>query len=220
MSEGKEIEFYAAKVNAWFNTKLEYDKSLLVLSAGAIGLLITLLTTSGVRTITLLFLFGVAIVSFVVCLGSVLAIFLRNAKHLESLIAGKTGNDSLLEILDSISIVSFILGVVLAAIIGMATAANQVFTTEAIMSDKKDTTQHNVPLRESFNGAANVAPQGDERNIRSFNGAQNIAPTPQSGNNSASPNGGDETSQVSSSTGSESSQVSSNPGGGVIPPDN
>lgn len=200
MSEGKEVEFYAAKANAWFNTKLEYDKSLLVLSAGAIGLLITLLTTGGVKTVTLFFLFGVAIFSFLVCLGAVLAIFIRNAKHLESLIAGKNENDPLLGLLDSMSIFSFVLGVVLAAIIGMATAANQVFTTEAIMSDKKDTTQSNVPLRESFNGAANLAPQNGEMFKKSFNGAQNVAPPTQSGNGNGS----------SSGSGSDSSQASSN----------
>jgi len=205
MSEGKEIEFYAAKANAWFNTKLEYDKSLLVLSAGAIGLLITLLTTGSVKTVTLLFLFSVAILSFVVCLVAVLAIFLRNAKHLESLIAGKNENDSLLGLLDSISIFSFILGVALAAIIGMATAANQVFTTETIMAEKKDTTQSNVPLRESFNGAANVAPQSGEMLKKSFNGAQNVAPPSQSGNgNSSSSGSGGESGQASSNTGNSS----------------
>jgi len=203
MSEGKEIEFYAAKANAWFNTKLEYDKSLLVLSAGAIGLLITLLTTGSVKTVTLLFLFGIAIFSFVVCLCAVLDIFLRNAKHLESLISGKNENDSLLGILDSVSIFSFILGVVLAAIIGMATATNQVFTTEAIMTDEKDTTQSNVPLRESFNGAVNVAPQSGEMLKRSFNGAQNVAPPSQSGNGSSS-GGGGESEQASSNTGNSS----------------
>lgn len=29
INEQKEIEFYSACVNAWFNTKLEYDKSIL-----------------------------------------------------------------------------------------------------------------------------------------------------------------------------------------------
>jgi len=204
MSEGKEIEFYAAKANAWFNTKLEYDKSLLVLSAGAIGLLITLLTTGGVKTVTLFLLFGVAIASFVICLGAVLAIFLRNAKYLESLIAGRDENDPLLGLLDSVSIFSFVLGVVLAAIIGMATAANQVFTTEANMSDKNDTNQSNVPLRESFNGAANVTPESGETLKKSFNGAQNIAPPTQSGNdNSSSSNSSGDSGQASSNTGSD-----------------
>ena len=47
----KQIEYYASCVNAWFNTKLERDRSLLTLSAGGIGLLITLLTTVGLSSV-------------------------------------------------------------------------------------------------------------------------------------------------------------------------
>lgn len=50
-TQEKDIQFYAASVTAWFNTRLEHDKSLLALSAGGIGLLVTLLTTVGVKSI-------------------------------------------------------------------------------------------------------------------------------------------------------------------------
>jgi len=170
MSDEKEVEFYAAKANAWFNTKLEYDKSLLVLSAGAIGLLITLLTTVGVNSFALLLVFFASIISFVVCLITVLAIFSRNAKHLEDLIAGKRTDDPILGFLDSLSIFTFILGIILASIIGLATAMNDVISKEATMSDKKES---NLAIG-SVNGARNIAPQGMEK--RSFNGAQNVAP--------------------------------------------
>ena len=139
MSDEKDVEFYAASANAWFNTKLEYDKSLLVLSAGAIGLLITLLTTVGVSSFTLLVVFFASIVSFVVCLITVLAIFFRNAKHLEELISGKKTNDTILGFLDSLSISTFILGVILASFIGLETARNNIISKETIVSDKKGT---------------------------------------------------------------------------------
>lgn len=197
MADEKEVEFYAAKANAWFNTKLEYDKSLLMLSAGAIGLLVTLLTTVGVNSITLLFVFFGAVISFVICLFSVLSIFSRNAKHLEDLIAGKRGNDQLLGFLDTLSIISFVVGVILAAIIGLATSTSNVLSKEDAMSEKNNSNQSTVPLRESFNGAGNIAPQPSDM-IKSFNGAQNIAP-PQSGENASSTSGG--SSQGSGNTG-------------------
>jgi len=159
MSDEMEVEYYAAKANAWFNTKLEYDKSLLVLSAGAIGLLVTLLTTVGVNSFALLFVFFAATISFVVCLVAVLAIFSRNAKHLEELIAGKRTNDPVLGFLDSLSICSFIIGIVLASVIGLATATTEVLKKEVIVSKEKETNQSKVPLLESFNGATNIAPQ-------------------------------------------------------------
>jgi hypothetical protein len=197
MADEKEVEYYAAKANAWFNTNLEYDKSLLMLSAGAIGLLVTLLTTVGVDSITLLFIFFGAVISFVICLFSVLAIFSRNAKHLEDLIAGKRGNDQLLGFLDTLSIISFVVGVLLAAIIGLATSTSILLSKEVTMSEKNNSNQSTVPLRDSFNKAENNATQPSDM-IKSFNGAQNVAP-PQSGGSSSSTSDG--SSQGSGSTG-------------------
>lgn len=194
MSDEKEVAYYSAKVNAWFNTKLEYDKSLLVLSAGAIGLLVTLLTTVGVNSFTLLLVFFASIISFLVCLLTVLAIFLRNAKHLEELIAGRERDDPILSFLDSLSIISFILGVILASIIGLATAMNDVISKEIIMSDKKVS---NVTF-DSVNGASNLAPQGIEK--KSFNGAQNLAP--QRPNSDTTNSSGNSQSGQNQSTGS------------------
>ena len=126
MPDDKKKEYYAAQANAWFNTRLEYDKSLLVLSAGAIGLLVTLLTTVGVETFTLLYIYIGSLICFIICLFSVLTIFFWNSKHLEDLIAGKKTYDSLLAVLDKISIVTFIIGIILASIIGLYIAFNEV----------------------------------------------------------------------------------------------
>lgn len=171
MSDDKEVAYYSAKVNAWFNTKLEYDKSLLVLSASAIGLLVTLLTTIGVNSFALLLVFFASIISFIVCLITVLTIFSRNAKHLEELIAGRVKDDPILGFLDYLSIISFTLGVLLAAIIGLATATDNFILREANMSDKKDSNQEII--KESFNGASNL---GSTIEKKSFNGAHNLIP--------------------------------------------
>jgi len=202
MTDEMEVEYYAAKANAWFNTKLEYDKSLLVLSAGAIGLLVTLLTTVGVNSFALLFVFFAAIINFVVCLVAVLAIFSRNAKHLEDLIAGKKANDPVLGVLDSLTIYSFIIGIILASVIGLATATTEVLKKEVIVTKEKETHQNKVPLQESFNRASNIAPQTTNIEKRSFNGAQNVAPPKQDGGTS------------NSSGGSTSGQTQSTVGGG------
>lgn len=189
MADEKEVAYYAAKANAWFNTKLECDKSLLVLSAGAIGLLVTILTTVGVESVALLYVFGSAILSFVVCLFSVIAIFSRNAKHLENLIAGRVGNDSVLAILDSVSVFSFVMGVILASIIGLSTATSKVIRTEAKMAEEIKSSQNPTSIQESFNKAHNIAPQGVDTAIKSFNGAQNVAP-PKTEGTTASSTGG------------------------------
>lgn len=76
----KEVEYYASSVNAWFNTSLEHDKSILTLAAGGIGLLITLLTTIGLSSAEALVLYVGAITSFLVALISVLVVFATTAR--------------------------------------------------------------------------------------------------------------------------------------------
>jgi hypothetical protein len=57
-NNAKEVEYFAAIANAWVNTRVEHDKSLLTLSAGGIGLLITLLSTVGIETTGILSVFS------------------------------------------------------------------------------------------------------------------------------------------------------------------
>ncbi len=196
MSDEKEVEYYAAKVNAWFNTKLERDKSLLVLSAGAIGLLVTLLTTVGVNSFELLFFFVASMVSFVICIVTVLAIFSRNAKYLEGLIAGERANDSVLGFLDSLSIFTFILGVILASIIGLATAMNNIISKEITMSEKKESNQSIV--KESYNGGKNLDPREIEK--KSFNGAQNLVPPRKPNSDTTNSSGNSQSGQSTNSS--------------------
>jgi hypothetical protein len=176
--------YYAAKANAWFSTQLEHDKSLLVLSAGAIGLLATLLTTGHVKSIHSLFMFGASMLSFVVCLCVVLLIYKRNAKYIEALISGLRESDPALALLDTVAIASFLFGVVLLSIIGLATATEYVVLKEdaGSMSNKAVSTQ--------CDGAAGSPPQAGEMLKKGFNGAQNIAPPTKGETTTTSGSGG------------------------------
>ena len=113
IDDQKKIEFYAASVAAWYESSLEHDKSLLTLSAGGIGLLITLLTTVGLGTSEALVLYIGAICSFVVSLVSILFVFRGNQRHIEDILSGKNqGADPILSKLDGTAIWSFGIGVV------------------------------------------------------------------------------------------------------------
>lgn len=91
-NNAKEVEYFAAIANAWVNTRIEHDKSLLTLSAGGIGLLITLLSTVGIKTTGIFICFSLAVFAFVICLGAVLWIYKRNAKHLEDVLLKRMRN--------------------------------------------------------------------------------------------------------------------------------
>lgn len=120
--EKKEVAFYAEAVRTWFSTSMEHDKSLLTLSAGGIGLLITLLTKFEVYADTVRMLYIVAILSFCICLVSVLFIFKGNRKHLENIIHTNAIDDKVLKRLDGIALWSFGAGVVFSSLIGVSAA--------------------------------------------------------------------------------------------------
>lgn len=167
----KEIEFYAAATTAWFDTKLERDKSLLTLSAGGIGLLITLLSTIGIHSIESLILYATALLSFICSLAAVLWIFKRNAAHLEDINHGKEGGDLLLDLLDNAAIFCFFLGVVLSSIMGMSSAFHS-FQTQEIHMASGD--KGRPMANDSFSGIRNMAPTPTD--TRSFSNAANMKP--------------------------------------------
>ena len=78
----KEIEYYSNSVNAWFNTRLERDKSILTISAGGLGLLITILTAFGVNNKVELIIFFLAILCFLTAIILIVIVFTRNASYL------------------------------------------------------------------------------------------------------------------------------------------
>jgi hypothetical protein len=64
---GKRVAFYSSLVNAWIQTRMEVDKTLIVISSAGIGFLITLLTRKVGISCNLFLLYLAAFVSFYFC---------------------------------------------------------------------------------------------------------------------------------------------------------
>lgn len=147
LAQHKEIEFYASNVNAWFATSLEHDKSVLALSAGGIGLLLTLLTTVGLSSVWALVLYIGALASFVISLVTVLFVYRRNRTYIEQVVVAKAPkSDPLLSSADTIALLAFGLGVVLAAMIGVGAAVQSYTSKELSMSKEPKTTNQPAPF--------------------------------------------------------------------------
>jgi len=182
----KEVEFYAASTNAWFTTRFEHDKSLLGLSAGAIGLLITLVSTVGVKSIESLIIYILALLSFIICLASLLIIFRKNSDHLEQASQNQTTHDPILSALDKIAITSFMVGILLASVIGVSTAVTSYIEKGNTMTDNKiKSIQGEVPLEKSLNGAIAMSPK--ELATGSVTGINNMRPAAPAPNTAPNP---------------------------------
>lgn len=171
ISNEKKIQYYSALVQAWLDTKIERDKSLLALSTAGIGLLITLLTTVGASSNYSIILYCIAIFCFLVCIIAVLIIFKRNAEHLKQVIKNKESTDPVLKKLDKISFISFILGILLSCILGISTGINSLpKSREAKMSKEKS--------------ANTMVNKGKKYEKKSFDGISDLKPGTQPPQNS------------------------------------
>jgi energy-converting hydrogenase Eha subunit E len=191
--EEKEVQYYSALVNAWFTTKLEKDKTLITLSAGAIGLLVTLITTVGTSNLFVLISFILAILCFITCTISLIYVFDRNAIYLEKLKDNQSVTDQQLKCFDKITFWSFILGIVLAFIIGLSAG---------IEKYSKSTGGHFMSIQQNKSS-------GNSGGQRSFNGAGNMRPSPSSGTQSGASQSGNNNSNAGGSTNSQSSSSNS-----------
>lgn len=161
LQQAKAVEYYASGVNAWYNTTLEHDKAIFALSAGGIGLLITLLTTIGVTSAAALVLYITAIVCFVVSLVSVLVIFKRNRTHIEQVFSSSgPSNDTSLFVLDWVAVVAFGVGALLSAIVGISAAIESYNTRKEREMAIEKKVESTVDLgRKSFNGVGRLRPE-------------------------------------------------------------
>lgn len=161
----KDVAFYAAAVNAWFNTSIEHDKRIITLAASGVGLLVTLITVFGVYSILDLVLYIVAIIIFLATIILVLYVFRLNRIYIEKVLNGTiSGNDHELNIIDRLVLLIFTLGVFLTMIIGIYIAIHSYTSNEDKMSNKTTESTQAVPLRKSFNGAHNLKPFAEELN--------------------------------------------------------
>ena len=165
MQDEKEVEYYAATVNAWYTTKLEKDKHLLSLSSAAIAILVTLATTVGATDHKTVLVYFLAVTSFLVCIICVLSIFDRNSVYLENTINEVNQEDSVLKVYDKISSSSFILGLIFSLLVGFFSIIDNLRQNGEYMSnnEKQETVGEKRLHGNSLNGAHKLRPKKEQK---------------------------------------------------------
>jgi hypothetical protein len=145
-------------MEGWAQNRMEFDKSVLTLSAGGIALMVGLLSTVGARSTREMWAFYGSIAAFAAAAGVVLMIFKRNADYCARYLCGDTRDDLVLKWGDRIAAVAFMAGVALAvlgagAINKARPAASFPHTTEAPMPKNRATQPPGQPTEtRSLNG--------------------------------------------------------------------
>lgn len=221
IEQQKDIEFYAASVNAYYTTSLEHDKSIFALAAGGIGLLTTLLTTIGTDSPVVLTFYALALFSFLSCLIILLRIFQKNNEHIVDIVNNIAPiEDPTLKKLDDAARASFGWGIGFAIVVGILSAINSYqdkrLSTkpnnekECVMANEKhDRSLLGNPGLESYDGV--------NRLNKSFNNVsrlrQQISSNAQNGSPAGAANQGGPSG--SGAQGNSNSGTSNTPNGGV-----
>jgi hypothetical protein len=162
ISKEKQTAFYSALLQAWLETKMEKDRSLLLLSVGGVGVLVTLLTTTGIHSPIVGFLFGAALSSFLASIFLAISIFDRNADYIHCLINNKPLNEKALDRRDRAMFWTFMIGVFLSILIGLFSGIIRFQNQEIDMSKDKPVNTTSTPqtYKKSFSGLSQLAPTG------------------------------------------------------------
>lgn len=175
--EGKNIAHYSVLLSAWIETKMERDKTLVTLSAAAIGLLVTILTTVGAKHFWEIPLFAFAVISFLVTIWSSLTIYQLNSEHLEEAIRGSSVKDPRLEKYDKRSVGAFIIGSIAALLIGVSSASCELINLKVNKMTNQQKLSSNSEKRtisrDSIDGVTKLNPSLEKK---SFDGITNLKP--------------------------------------------
>ena len=177
--DSKDADFRSVVRSAWVETKMERDRTIVTISVGAIGLLVTLLTTVGIKTPWTAWLYMGALAGFALAATCSIIIFDRNSAYLEKVLQGSTSKSKLLGSLDRIMLLFFGLGVILTILIGVTAAGSslrQGVPMKELVNNKQDaSTLSQETFGKSLNGIVNLKDQAisttlPEKEVRSLNG--------------------------------------------------
>lgn len=172
---GKTTSYYSAVFNGWITTRIEGDKSILVLSVSAIGLLFTILAAIRIEGYFILTLFAIALSSFLASAIVTIIVFNKNSDLLEAIALDKDvkSEDRSLKILDKIKSSFFFLGLLITLMLGILLALQKIEGVNMPKQHSNKTTNVNKtkkPVRKSLQGFQNMKPSSGSNQSSSNSG--------------------------------------------------
>lgn len=133
----KKVAYYSTLVNSWVQTRMEVDKTLIIISSAGIGFLVTLIGNQGIGCMTDFIVYVAALISFIAVIIFCVLVFQRNADHIEALIDNPETKDPYLDFLDNGAKFFFAVALVLTLIIGISIGLNQLHKNKSGKGDQE-----------------------------------------------------------------------------------
>jgi hypothetical protein len=163
----KYIEYCSQNYNAFFNTRLEKDKSILTLSVAGLGFLISITNLSSKLAHWEFVIFILAAICYLVSIYLTVEIFGSNGEYLIDNVMNHSTTDEkerALDKMDKIAKYSFYSGILISFILGSSISYTKNFEGKNMADKKANTTLTNnsfagVSLfKDSFSGATKMKP--------------------------------------------------------------
>lgn len=183
------VEYKSQAYASFYATSMEKDKTLLALSVGGIGFLVTLLNLAKLLHFWHIGLFLIASIAFVVSIHNILTIFGENKAYIIAITQDHDSEyiENRLTVLDKRSVSAFYIGLALTICLGVATSWTLINKGELSMTDKNEKTTQTVQ-----GGYTLKDPVWVNNKDKSVEGARSMAPEQpaSSDNTSSSPSAG------------------------------
>ena len=133
----KKVAYYSALVNAWIQTKMEVDKTLIIISSAGIGFLITIISKLDINNVTELIIYLSAFVSFFIVIITCVEVFRKNAVYIKNIIDEKDDNHKSLDTYSFVAKLFFTLALIFILILGINIGVKQLKKGGMEMEEKK-----------------------------------------------------------------------------------
>ncbi len=163
--EGENIQHYSVLLAAWIETRMDRDRTLVALSAAAIGLLVTILTAVGLPQLWMILLYAGAFASFLLTIWAAIRIYQLNSAMLANELRGSEAPDFKqinLKPYDRLSVVSFSVGALFAIAIGIASATVSFLSQQEVAVSSENRTQADPGKKHSLQGIETLRPQAPQ----------------------------------------------------------
>ena len=133
----KKVAYYSALVNAWIQTKMEVDKTLIIISSAGIGFLITIISKLDINNVTELIIYLSAFISFFIVIITCVEVFRKNAVYIKNIIDEKDDNHKRLDTYSFVAKLFFTLALIFILILGINIGVKQLKKGGMEMEEKK-----------------------------------------------------------------------------------
>ena len=190
----KRVAFYTSLVNAWIQTRMEVDKTLIVISSAGIGFLIALLTNKGVACTAIFVIYLAAFFSFFVVIVLCILILQRNSSYIATLLNNPDAKDPYLDAFDHVAKAFFALALIFTLIIGISSGLDQLYKNKNNKGDQEMTKNKAEEILkkadESLKGLDKLNPKKIDQ--KSLSGLGDLKPDKDTGSSSTN-NSSDQT---------------------------